>query len=134
MEDRPLSAIIRELVTGLSGLIRSEIKLARTEMTQNIQDLISNLARVVASATLMWLGILALTAFVIMGLGDLLGGHYWLSALSVGIIFVATGALFTFHAIKKMRKDLTLPRTLDSLGEDQQLLSESASEIVQKTE
>ena len=83
--DRKMSAILKELLTAFSGLVRSEIRLAKVEMTENAKVVGKSAGKIGLFAVLAWLGTLSFVAFMIIGLGELLEGRYWLSALLVSL-------------------------------------------------
>jgi membrane protein implicated in regulation of membrane protease activity len=76
-------------------------------------------ARMMAIAALLAIpGALALTAFLVIALGQALNSS-WVSSLMVGAILVATSAIYARRAMDRM-KDGTerVQRTAESLGAD----------------
>jgi hypothetical protein len=67
------------------------------------------------------LGAFALTAFAIVGLGDLLD-NYWLSALIVSVVLLATAAVLAKRGIGNIRErgGLKPEATIETLREDKQ--------------
>lgn len=124
MEDRPISFIMKEMLNGLSGLVRGEIRLARAEMTESAKDAGKQAAKVAVFGIVAWLGVLALLTASIIGLGQILGDVYWLSALIIGVLFVAVGSLMALQAVKRIKVDASLRETRRSLERDKDLLSE----------
>jgi hypothetical protein len=91
IRERSLGELFRDLSTETSELVSKEIALVKAEARQTGSTLARDGAKIGTAAALAFAGALALTAFLIAGLGDLLNGKYWLSALIVGVVFFAIG-------------------------------------------
>src|SRR5947209_13389189 len=76
-----VASIISEIRTGLLDTIRSDVNLARLELKNTTTRLKGDAAKLVAFGVFAALGVFPLLAFAVAGLGLLLGGNYWLSAL-----------------------------------------------------
>src|SRR5690348_16547309 len=72
--------LFKRITTDMGELVQQEVALAKVEMRQSLATFARDGARVGIGLGLALVGVLALTAFLIAGLGALLGGHYWLSA------------------------------------------------------
>src|SRR4051794_38181891 len=86
MRERSLGELFRDLTTETSELVSKEVALMKAEARQTGATMARDGAKIGIASGLAFAGILALTAFLIAGLGDLLNGKYWLSALIVGVL------------------------------------------------
>src|SRR5437868_6042078 len=65
------------------------------------------------------LGVFPLLAFLVIGLGRLMGDYYWLSSLIVAVLCMGIGGSLAIRAYHRMKeKDLTLPHTRETLDEE----------------
>lgn len=122
--------LLQQLANDSRALIRDEINLAKLEVQQKLDSLKHFAAAVAVGVALLALAGLALTAFLVLGLGLLLGGAFWLSALIVGIVFAGIGALLAMLGVKKVSAGrLTPERTIRSLEDDRQWLRQEAQDF-----
>ena len=125
-----IGELFKQLSSDTSELVRQEIALAKAEMRQTGSMLAHDAAKVGIGIGLALAGALALTAFLVAGLGRLLGGHYWLSALIIGVIFVAVGALLTKGALGDIKEHgITPDQTAKSLRDDALWAKGEAKEV-----
>ena len=122
MNDRPLSQLLKDLMFNCSALVRSEIKLAAAEARQNAMQASRGFARAAGFFGIAYFGAIALLAFAILGLGDLLQGRYWLSSLLIGLILGVPGILLGLRALRGLSPESALATTRASLHEDEILL------------
>lgn len=119
--------LLQQLAEDTRSLIRDEIKLARLEVQEKLDSLKHFAAAIAAGVALLALAGLAFAAFLVLGLGALLGGAFWLSALIIGIVFAAIGGLLAIVGLKKVSaRKLTPQRTIRSLQDDRQWLKDEA--------
>src|SRR4051812_6778165 len=90
---------IRELFDSLQAVIRSEIQLAKSEATESVSFAAKNIGRAAAGGFVAFLGIPPFMAFLVIGLGELLGNNFWLSALIVSVVFLTTGGLVAMRFV-----------------------------------
>jgi uncharacterized membrane protein YqjE len=125
-----LGELFRKLGEDAAALVRDEVNLAKLEVRRDASAIASNLVQVGIAAGLALLGALALTAFLILGLGLLLDGAYWLSALIVGVLFLLVGGLWAKSAIENVKKHAQPPpNTMESLQEDARWARQEAQEF-----
>jgi hypothetical protein len=116
-DDRPFSRIVQEIVTHLTELVRSEIRLAREEVRADIAQA-ARASMFVAVGALF--GLYAF-GFVLLGVVYALGTRItpWLSALIVAVGVGVISAIFLQIGRSKMKQaDLKPDRTLRSLQEN----------------
>ena len=95
------SAIFKRLTGDSADLVRHEVALAKAELRETGSMLAADAAKVGAALALALAGALALTAFLVIALGNLLDGRYWLSALLVGAVMLAVGAVLAKNAVNE---------------------------------
>lgn len=128
-EDRSLGSLFRDLSADASTLIRQEVALAKAELTRGARTLAGDLGRVAAWGTLATVGGLALVAFLVAALGDLLD-NYWLAALLVGLLFVAVGALLVTRSLGRLRETQLRPsETVATLRDTRSWAQGEAAEL-----
>jgi len=124
-----LGELFRRLTTDTSELVRQEISLAKTEARQAGATLARDGTRIGIAVGLALAGALALTAFLVILLGDLLD-NYWLGALLVGVVLLAVGGILARNAVADVkRRGLTPEQTIDSLREDARWAKQEAREV-----
>ena len=119
-DDRSLGELFGELARELTALVRQEVALARTEMTQKASQVGKNLGFLAVGGAIAYAGFLALVATVIIGLGQA-GLPWWLSALIVGLVVAGTGAFLVQKGLAALKQVNLAPRqTIDTLKEDKE--------------
>ena len=133
LRERSLGELFRDLTTETSELVTKEIALVKAEARQTGTTLARDGAKVGVAAGLAFAGALALTAFLIAGLGDLLGGKYWLSALIVGVLFFAIGAGLVKNAIADVkRRGQSVRQTVETVKDTGSWAKEEARQVKQE--
>src|SRR5690606_22594791 len=128
--DEPsLTPLFRRLGDDLRRLVRQEIDLARTELRANAQALSRNALLLCAGLAVGLLGLVVLFAFLLVGLGALLG-NYWLSALLLGGLFFVVGAGIVLRSRLALRRTGGMPALARrSLEEDAAWLRREVKEL-----
>lgn len=129
-QEAGIGELLRRLTTDTGELVRQEIALARTELRESTSGLKGDATRIGIAAGLAIVGAMALTAFVIIGLGQILNGAYWLSALIVALFVLGTSAVLLRSAMADIRRRRLVPaQTLETLREDRDWASRQAREL-----
>lgn len=116
-----LTALLRQLGAESTALIRNEISLAKLEAGEIARVAALEGAKVGASIALAAVGGLAIVAWLILGLGRVLGDHYATAALIVGCLFLIVGGVFAKRGITELRAGRLKPaETIETLVEDKQ--------------
>lgn len=116
-EERSLGELFAELARETSTLVRQEVQLARTEITQKASDAGKDIGMIGVGGAIAYAGLLAVIAGIIFGLGELI--PLWVSALLVGIVVAGIGYLIIQRGVSALKsRDLTPRATIDSLKED----------------
>jgi uncharacterized membrane protein YqjE len=128
-EQRSLGQILKELSSETSTLLRQEVDLAKTEMSEKASRVGSNLGSVAVGGAVTFLGALALLTAVVAGLISLfdqfmdLEVAVWLAPLLVGIVLAAVGYGLIKKALETLKREsLTPRRTTESLQENKEWL------------
>jgi uncharacterized membrane protein YqjE len=118
-ETPTLTAVIHEVKRGIQGVVRNDLNLARIELRETTGQLKGEVFRLLVSGMAMALGTLPVMAFLVIGLGALMGGLYWLSALLVGVLFIGGGGAIAYRSYGRLKeKDFSFPRTRKTLDEE----------------
>jgi hypothetical protein len=115
-DNRSLGELFAELSRESTTLVRQEIALAKTEMTQKLSHLAKDIGFLVVGGAVIYAGFLAIMAALIILLGAIMPD--WLAAVIVGGIVAGVG----YGMVQKGRdalthEDLAPRRTLDELKE-----------------
>jgi uncharacterized membrane protein YqjE len=119
-DDQSIGGLVREVTTHLSTLVRSEVELARSEVTAEIRKGVTGSVFFIVAAAI---GLFSLF-FFFFTIAELLG--LWLVrwaafAVTFGIMVLAAG-LFGLLGYQKVRKIRKPERTIESLRESAQVL------------
>ena len=116
-EDRSLGDLLGELTQETITLIRHEFALAKAETTRNIVRAGKQMGLLAAGGALVYAGVLALIAALIILL-DRAGMPLWGAALLVGILVIGAGSVLVMKGLEALkRQDLKPHKTLNSLEE-----------------
>ncbi|HEX8198048.1 MAG TPA: phage holin family protein [Pyrinomonadaceae bacterium] len=135
-EDRSLGDLFAELATETSQLVRQEVALAQTEITNKATRVGKQVGYLVVGGAVGYAALLVVLAAVTMGLGRIIASLTgWteltsaaLAALIVaGIVGVVAFSLVT-SALAKLRETSLAPnQTIESVKEDAQWLKNQVS-------
>ncbi len=116
-DDRSLGELFGDLTRELGTLFRSEVTLAKTEMTQKAAQAGKDVGFLAAGGAVAYAGLLTLIAALVLGLATFMPA--WVSALIVGLIVVAIGAFLVYRGFSNLKhEDFTPQQTIESLQED----------------
>lgn len=120
-EERSLGDLFSELAEETSTLVRQEVALAQTELTEKATRVGKNVGFLVVGGAVGYAALLALLAAVVIGLAAFIPA--WLAALIVSIGVGAAAYMLISPALEALKKtDLTPRETVRSLKEDAQWL------------
>lgn len=133
-DDRTIGQLIKELTHESSTLLKQEVDLAKTEMTEEASRVGANLGEVAVGGAVAFLGAIALLLAVVYGLTSLLnkfmslGVAAWLAPLIVGIVLAAVGYSLVKKALATLKHEGIAPqRTTQSLQENKEWLKQKIS-------
>lgn len=128
-DERSLGQILKELTGETSTLLRQEVELAKTEMSEKATRVGTNVGALAVGGAVAFLGALALLFAVIYGLTSLLDQFMslrvavWLAPLLVGLVLAGVGYSMMKKARETLKHEGIAPRkTTDSLQENKEWL------------
>jgi hypothetical protein len=127
---RSLVRLVRELVNDATLLVRQEIAFARAELVSNLQSVFKRFGQVAFGVAIALLGLLVFVFFLVLGLGALLGGNYWLSALLISLLLIGAGGGLAYLGIRRASTQSVTPdEALESVKETQKWLAKEVGEL-----
>jgi len=133
-EERSIVQLLRELTTETRNLLKQEVDLAKTEMTEKASRVGANLGALAVGGAVVFLGALALLAAVVYGLTSILshlvslGVAVWLAPLIVGGVLTAVGWSMVKKSLGTLKHESLAPqKTTQSLQENKAWLKEKIS-------
>ena len=121
--ERSLGELFSELAQETSTLVRQEVNLAKTEMSQKASSAGKHVGVLAAGGALAYAGLLAILAGIIALLNDVM--PLWVAALLVGIVVAVVGYLLVKRGLDALkREDFTPRETIETLKEDQEWAKE----------
>jgi len=116
-EDRSLGELFGDLSREISSLVRQEMTLAKTEMSQKLARAGKDVALIAMGALLAHAALLAFVAGLAIILDKIV--PLWAAPLLAGIIVAAIGAALIMKGINSLKQEDLVPRqTIESLKED----------------
>ncbi|MHB8414347.1 MAG: phage holin family protein [Acidiferrobacteraceae bacterium] len=114
-EEPGILDLVKTLVAEAGALARSEADLMKLEVQESTRAMIMGAVKTAIYVGVALLGVLSLTAFLIISLGQIIDGTdpsgYWISALIIGVILtIAGGVMATWHA-RRISEHTDLPMT-----------------------
>lgn len=129
-DDRSLGQILKDLREETTQLLRQEVDLAKTEMSEKISRTGSNLGSVATGGAVLFAGALVLLAALTLGLIALFSQFMdrdvamWLAPLLVGGILAGVGYGMVKKALQALKQEGIAPqRTTQSLKENKEWLT-----------
>lgn len=120
-EERSFGDLFSELAAETGTLVRQEVALAQTELTQKATSVGKNVGFLVVGGAVGYAALLAVLAALIIGLANFIPA--WASALIVGIVVGVVAFLLISSALKSLKEtELTPLETFKSLKEDAEWL------------
>jgi drug/metabolite transporter (DMT)-like permease len=126
-EERSLGELFSELASETSTLVKQEVALAQTELTQKATKVGKNVGYLVVGGAIGYAALLAFIAALIIGLGNLLG-NYWAAALIVGVVVAIAAVVMIMSALSALKAtDITPTQTVETIKEDAKWLKDQVS-------
>ena len=118
-DDRSIGELFAELSQEAATLVRQEVQLAKTEMSQKASRVGKDVGFLAAGGAVAYAGLLAIIAGVIFLLA--LAIPLWLSALLVGIAVAAVGYVLVRKGLDALKQENPAPQeTIETLKEDKE--------------
>jgi len=126
-EERSLGELFSELASETSTLVKQEVALAQTELTQKATKVGKNVGYLVVGGAIGYAALLAFIAALVIGLGNLLG-NYWAAALIVGVVVAVAAVVMIMSALSALKAtDITPTQTVETIKEDAKWLKDQVS-------
>jgi hypothetical protein len=135
-EERSLGDLFSELASETGTLVRQEVALAQTELTQKATKVGINVGYLVAGGAVGYAALLVILAAVVVGLAQLISKvtewqyvtSAWISAAIVGLVVGAVAYMLVTSALAKLKNTDLAPReTVETIKEDAQWLKNQVS-------
>ena len=124
-QERSIGELFGQLTQDMTLLVRQELQLARTEMTEKLSKLTANLISVGAGGFVAYLGGLALMAALILAVRDLANISLAWSALIVGGILAIVGYVMLQRGLKELKRTELAPRrSVENIKDDVQSIKD----------
>jgi hypothetical protein len=122
-QERSIGELFGQLTQDMTLLVRQEIQLARTEMSEKLSRLSANLVSVATGGLVAYMGAWALVAALILALHQLANISPWVSALIVGVVLAVAGYAMLKRGLRELRQvDLAPRRTVENIKDDVQAI------------
>jgi hypothetical protein len=108
-----------EFSQDMTLLVRQEIRLARTELSEKASAITKRLTTVVIGGFVAYLGALTLLAGLVLLLTQVVGIPAWVSALVLGVVLAGGGYLTLRGGLRELKNIDPAPRrTVGSIKDD----------------
>ena len=131
---RSLGELIKELRDETLNLLRQEVSLVKTEMTEKVDKMAANVASIALGGMVAYAGILFVLFSLATGLGLFLSQiglemhAAWLAPLIVGSVVALIGYTMVQKGLNTLKNIPAVPeKAADSLQEDKQWLQSKVS-------
>jgi|SRR6185437_2942495 hypothetical protein len=117
-EERSLGDLFADLSRETTTLVRQEVALAKTELTQKATRVGKDIGFLAVGGAIAYAGLLAFIAACIIAL-NLIVHLWWLSAAIIAVVVAAIGYLLVRKGLDNLRTSNLAPtQTIESLKQD----------------
>lgn len=123
-ENRSVTALVSELATETTTLVRQEVALAKAEANEKISQLTSGVKSLVIGGAILIASLFYILDAVVYGIARLMPDEYrlWLGALIVGVVVSIVGLILLKKGQKNVQaRNLAPNRTTRSVKRDTEL-------------
>lgn len=118
-QERSIGELFAELAKDTSTLVRQEVALAKTELTEKASRVGRNVGYLALGGAVAYAALLAFAAAAVIVLAQAM--PWWVAALIVGIIIAIVAAVMISKALATLKQtDVAPRRTVETLKEDVQ--------------
>ena len=122
-QERSLGELFSELAAETSTLVRQEVTLAKTELSQKASRVGRNVAYLAVGGAFAYAALLAFMAASIIALANVM--PWWAAALVVGVVVAIVAGVILFAGYYGLKDTDPVPRqTVETLKEDAQWVKE----------
>lgn len=124
--ERSVTQLVRDFMSEVTALLRDEMKLARSEVSENISQLRSGLMFLALGALVLLAGFIELLNAAVIALTPYVPADaVWLSPLIVGAVVMLIGIAMLLGGRSKIEPQALAPTsTMEQSQRDQQMLKE----------
>jgi hypothetical protein len=108
VDTRSLGQLFIDLSRETATLVRKEVELATTEMTEKLKNAGLDAATIAAGGALAHAGLLVIVVALVVGLSQM-GVAPWLSGLLVGLLTIGAGYLLVSRGLANLRRTHVAP-------------------------
>jgi uncharacterized membrane protein YqjE len=116
MTDRTISTVLHDIVGNIQDIIRSEVRMAKTELAEELGKSRSAAMMLGAGALMLIFGVLFVLLAIVYALSLVMAE--WAAALIVGLGVGVIAAMCCVIGIKKFKTLRAAPRTVESVKEN----------------
>ena len=131
-DEASITTLLKRLGAETGELVRAEVALAKLEFREIARQAAKDGAKLGAAGALTFVGVLALLAWAILGLGDLLGGRHGTVALILGLLLVSIGLLLARSGKKGMARNGPPEETMDTIKDSGHWIVKEASDTARQ--
>ena len=122
-QERSIGELFGQLSQDMTLLVRQELQLARSEMSEKLSRLTANMISVIGGGFVAYVGALALVAALILALNDLADISPSVSAFIVGAVLAIAGYVMLKRGLTELKRvDLAPKRTVENIKDDVQAI------------
>lgn len=122
-------SILREIGASTKDLVQDEMDLITSEIKETSRSASRHVTQAAIFGGLLTLSVLPFIAFLVIGLGNWLGGRYAMSSFIVAAVFAIVGGAMTWRAYKKLKEDVTLEATKRTLRRETRAVGERTEDV-----
>lgn len=124
--NRSLAGLFADLARDITGLVRTELEMAKTEVGEKVGQAAGGAAFIAAGGFIAFAGLLVLLACAVLALSLVV--KPWLAALIVGVVVVGIGVVLMLMGRSRLRPENLQPnRTMETLREDKRWAQDQLS-------
>ncbi len=113
-----LGELFSNLTSNTQTLVKQELALAKTELTQSAKDIGMAIAKLIAAALILYAGLIVLL-YAAVALLHKIAFSWWVSALLVGLAVMSIGLFLVLRAKAQLSgANLKPTATIESLKDD----------------
>ncbi len=121
--ERSLGELLSDLSKDTSKLVRKEMQLAKTEMSEKLTEVGKNVGFLVIGGAIAYAALLFVLAALAVGLAEIMTP--WLAVLIVGLIVGLVAFILVQKALSALRQTSLIPQmTIETLKEDKEWIQQ----------
>lgn len=123
LQEQPIKSILGELISGISTLLRQELRLAQAESSEKISQVITGLISLIVGLLVAFSALLVLLQALVLALSEIMEPTF--AALIVGGAVALIAFILIQQGQARMKIDNLAPeRTLKAMREDREMVME----------